>query len=43
MTPETMLREIFGDTNTEAPLPQTTPNTMPVFLLAAAMPEFAAI
>ncbi|MGA2581292.1 MAG: hypothetical protein ABSH24_35460 [Bryobacteraceae bacterium] len=42
MTPEIrMLREIFGDTDFEEPLPRTPPNTTPLFQLAAVMPEFA--
>jgi hypothetical protein len=42
MTPEErMLREIFGETDIEEPLPRMPPNTTPLFRLAAVMPEFA--
>jgi hypothetical protein len=41
MTPERMLREIFGETDLEEPPPRTPPNTTPLFRLAAIMPEFA--
>jgi hypothetical protein len=40
MTPERMLREIFGETDLEEP-PHTPPNMTPLFRLAAIMPEFA--
>jgi len=35
-----MLREIFGDTDTEETRPRRPPNTMPLFRLAAVVPEF---
>jgi hypothetical protein len=41
MTPERLLREIFGETDFEEPLPRKPPNTTPLFRLAEAMPEFA--
>jgi hypothetical protein len=41
MTPEQMLRQIFGETDIEQPRPRAPPATTPVFRLAAVMPEFA--
>jgi hypothetical protein len=41
MTPEQMLRQIFGETDMERPRPDTPPNTTPLFRLAAVMPELA--
>ena len=36
-----MLRETFGETDSEVRPPQTPHNTTPLFRLAAVMPEFA--
>jgi hypothetical protein len=41
MTPEQMLRQIFGGPVVEEPPPYAPPSTTPLFRLAAVLPEFA--
>lgn len=40
MMQKRMLREIFGESDIEDPLPHAPPNTTPLFRLAAVVPEF---